>query len=143
MSYWSEVLVRPIYVYLGGLFDRWYEKTPWRGSIARGRRGEQLAGRYLRRCGYIILARNYRAVGAEIDLVALDRQTLVFIEVKSRKGAGFGRPQDAVDEEKRSRIRRAAQAYAESRGLADLSSRFDVVAINGLAGKLELLKDAF
>jgi putative endonuclease len=137
--------VRFPYVYLGTLFDKWYEELPWRKGIDAGRRGEQIAARHLRRCGYIILARNYRAAGAEIDLVALDRETLVFVEVKARGGAGFGMPQEAVDHEKRERIRRAALAFAQRRGAGDLPARFDVVAINGVGRRrrLLLLKDAF
>ncbi len=77
--------------------------------------------------------------------MALDHDTLVFVEVKARGGAGFGMPQEAVDHDKRERIRRAARAYAEWRGVPDLPARFDVVAINGVgrACRLELVRDAF
>jgi putative endonuclease len=102
---------------------------PWRKRVPAGRRGEQLAARHLKRCGYLILARNYRAAGAEIDLVALDDSTLVFVEVKFRAGPGFGTPVEAVDFEKRERIRRAARAFAEWRRVPDLPARFDVVAL--------------
>jgi putative endonuclease len=136
---------RAPYVFLGAFFDRWYEEMPWRQRIPAGRRGEQIAARHLKRCGYLILARNYRAAGAEIDLVALDESTLVFIEVKLRGGADFGRPAEAVDLDKRERIRRAAHAFIEWRGAADLAARFDVVELNGVGRtcRLELLKDAF
>jgi putative endonuclease len=131
-------------VYLGAVFDRYYEAMPWRKRIPAGRRGEQLAARHLKRSGYIILARNYRTAGAEIDLIALDNDTLVFVEVKARGGTGFGLPQEAVDYDKRERIRRAALVYAERRGV-DLPARFDVVAIDGIGRtrKLEVIKDAF
>jgi putative endonuclease len=131
-------------VYLGAVFDRYYEAMPWRKRIPAGRRGEQLAARHLKRSGYIILARNYRAAGAEIDLIALDNDTLVFVEVKARGGTGFGLPQEAVDYDKRERIRGAALVYAERRGV-DLPARFDVVAIDGIGRtrKLEVIKDAF
>jgi putative endonuclease len=138
-------IVRAPYVYVGAIFDRWYEEMPWRRRVPPGRRGEQVAARHLRRCGYLILARNYRAAGAEIDLIALDNSTLVFVEVKFRAGSSFGTPAEAVDLEKRQRIRRAAQAFAEWRGVPDLPTRFDVVALQG-AGRycrLELIKDAF
>ncbi|MBV8772817.1 MAG: YraN family protein [Deltaproteobacteria bacterium] len=118
---------------------------PWRQRIPSGRRGEQIAARHLKRCGYLILARNYRSAGAEIDLVALDGSTLVFVEVKFRAGPAFGTPAEAVDREKRERIRRAARAFAEWRGVPDLPTRFDVVALSG-AGRfcrLELIEDAF
>jgi putative endonuclease len=138
-------IVRWPYVYVGGFFDRWYEEMPWRQRIPAGRRGEQVAARHLKRCGYLILARNYRAAGAEIDLVALDESTLVFVEVKLRGGPGFGTPAEAIDLDKRERIRRAAHAFAEWRGVLDLPARFDVVALNGVGRscQLELIKDAF
>jgi putative endonuclease len=138
-------IVRAPYVYVGAILDRWYEELPWRKRVPAGRRGEQVATRHLKRCGYVILARNYRAAGAEIDLVALDNSTLAFVEVKFRAGPGFGAPAEAVDSEKRERIRRAARAFAEWRGVPDLPARFDVVALSG-AGRLcrlELIKDAF
>jgi putative endonuclease len=137
--------VRAPYVYIGAIFDRWYEEMPWRQRLPAGRRGEQVAARHLKRCGYLILARNYRAAGGEIDLVALDDSTLVFVEVKLRTGSGFGTPAEAVDLEKRERLRRAARAFAEWRGVPDLPARFDVIALHG-AGRfcrLELIKNAF
>jgi putative endonuclease len=145
MPYRIRRIVRAPYAYIGAILDRWYEEMPWRKRIPPGRRGEQVAARHLKRCGYVILARNYRAAGAEIDLVALDESTLVFVEVKLRAGSGFGTPVEAVDLEKREHIRRAARAFAEWRGVPDLPARFDVVALSG-AGRscrLELVKDAF
>ena len=138
-------IVRAPYVYLGAIFDRWYEEMPWRKRVPAGRRGEQIAARHLKRCGYLILARNYRAAGAEIDLVALDESTLAFVEVKLRQGSGFGTPVEAVDLEKREHIRRAARAFVEARGVQDLPARFDVVGISGAgrSSRLELIKDAF
>jgi putative endonuclease len=138
-------LVRAPYVYFGSILDRWYEEMPWRQRVPAGKRGEQVAARHLKRCGYLILARNYRAAGGEIDLVALDGSILVFVEVKFRIGSGFGAPVEAVDLEKRERIRRAARAFVEWRGVPELPARFDVVAITGAGrlGRLELIKDAF
>src|SRR5690242_12856775 len=138
-------IVRAPYVYLGAIFDRWYEEMPWRKRVPAGRRGEQIAARHLKRCGYLILARNYRAAGAEIDLVALDESTLAFVEVKLRKGSGFGTPVEALDLEKREHIRRAARVFVEARGVQDLPARFDIVGITGEGrfSRLELIKDAF
>lgn len=138
-------MIRAPYVYLGAILDRWYEEMPWRRRVDTGSRGEQVAARHLKRSGYIILAQNYRAAGAEIDIVALDESTLVFVEVKFRGGTGFGTPAEAVDLDKRERIRRAARAFVEWRGVPDLPARFDVVALNG-AGRscrLEVIKNAF
>jgi putative endonuclease len=136
---------RAPYVGLGELIDRYYEEMPWRQRLPLGRRGEQIAGRHLRRCGYLILARNYRAMGAEIDLVALERSTLVFVEVKARSGSEAGTPEEAVDEHKRQQIRRAAESYIAARHAEGVAIRFDVIAITGVGRgrKLELIKDAF
>jgi putative endonuclease len=136
---------RASYVYLGDFLDRWYEELPWRRRVPLGQRGEQIAARYLRRCGYLILTRNFRAVGAEVDLIALEDTTLVFVEVKTRLGIGAGTPEEAVDDHKQQQIRRAANVYAELRHAGGVATRFDVIAITG-AGRnrrLELIKDAF
>jgi putative endonuclease len=114
-------------------------------TVPLGRRGEQAAERHLRRSGYRIVERNFRAAGAEIDIVAMDGDTLVFVEVKTRSGAGAGTPVDAVDRRKQERMRRAAEAFAARHRASDWTIRFDVVAITGGGKdmKLELLKDAF
>jgi putative endonuclease len=145
MAHRIKRILRAPYVYFGAILDRWYEELPWRKGIPAGRRGEQIAARHLKRWGYLILARNYRAAGAEIDLVALEDSTLVFVEVKLRSGSGFGTPVEAVDFEKRERIRRAARAFIEWRGVPDLPARFDVVALSGAgrSWRLELIRDAF
>ena len=113
--------------------------------IALGRRGERIAERYLRRNGYLILERNFRGAGAEIDLVAMDGETLVFVEVKTRRTAQAGMPQEAVNSYKQRHLRRAGEVYAQSRRAHDRPMRFDVVAIleDGSGRHLELLKDAF
>jgi putative endonuclease len=137
--------MRAPYIAFGGLLDRWYEELPWRRGIALGVRGERIAERHLRRCGYLILARNYRAAGAEIDLIGLDRRTLAFVEVKTRGGEDFGTPQEAVDDGKQDRIRRAAAAYIQWRRAHGVPMRFDVVAITGTGRgrRLQVIKDAF
>jgi putative endonuclease len=115
------------------------------GRQGFGRRGERDAERYLKRHGYRILQRNFRAAGAEIDLVAAEGGTLVFVEVKARRGVGSGTPQEAVDGRKQRRIRRAAEIYVARMRAHDYPIRFDVVAIrmDGGEARLELLKDAF
>lgn len=114
--------------------------------IALGKRGERIAERHLRRCGYRILERNYRAAGAEIDLIAMDGATLVFVEVKARHSTRAGMPSEAVNYHKTRHIRRAAEAYAIRHRQSDRPMRFDIVAIrdqgNG-ARQLELLRNAF
>jgi putative endonuclease len=137
--------IRQRWVSAGDYFDRWYEELPWRQRLPLGRRGEEIAARHLRRCGYRILERNYRAAGAEIDLVAADRETFVFVEVKTRSSAAFGTLAEAVDERKAARIHRAAGIYLRHIHAAERPTRFDIVAIIGAGrtSRLELLKDAF
>ena len=113
--------------------------------IRLGARGERIAARHLKRNGYRIVSRNFRAAGAEIDLVAMDGETLVFVEVKTRLGAGAGAPQEALDRRKQAHIRRAATIFADRNRAESRAIRFDVVAIAG-AGydrRIEILKDAF
>jgi putative endonuclease len=112
--------------------------------VALGREGERMAERYLRRRGMRIVARNFRASGAEIDLVAMDRGTLVFVEVKRRAGLEAGAPEEAVDERKREQIRRAAEFFVARNRAGEFPMRFDVVAITGPApARIEHFKDAF
>ena len=116
-----------------------------RARIVLGARGERLAIRRLRRDGYRIVVRNFRAAGAEVDVVAMDRDTLVFVEVKTRTGTGAGRPEESVHGLKQHRIRRAAAVFAHARGMDDHPIRFDVVAISrpGRRWQVEIIKDAF
>ena len=94
-----------------------------------GRRGENAAARYLRRLGYVIVARGQRDRIGEIDLVAVDGRTVVFVEVKSRTTEDAGHPADAVDEAKQRRLTRLALAYLQRHDLLECRSRFDVVAV--------------
>lgn len=98
---------------------------------ALGRRGEDLAHRYLRSAGYTVVARNYRPGGGqtEVDLVARDGDAVVFVEVKSRATDEFGSPDRAVGAEKRKHIMRAARAYATRAGIEWSQVRFDVISI--------------
>jgi len=96
----------------------------------RGDAGEDLACEYLRRRGLRILARNYRCRGGEIDVVAEDRGTVVFVEVKERRGVSHGSAVEAVTAAKRRKVVLAARAYASTHGLSDSPLRFDVVAID-------------
>jgi putative endonuclease len=93
-----------------------------------GERGERAAALFLKRMGMRIIVRNYRGAGGEIDLIARDDQTLVFVEVKTRKS---GTPAEAVDVEKQRRITRAAVHFLKKHDLLEpgVPSRFDVVAV--------------
>jgi len=115
-------------------------------DIARGRRGEDLAHRFLRRQGYTIVGRNFRPRNGagEIDLVAWEGDYLVFVEVKSRATDEFGTPDRAVDPEKRGHLERAAREYARRAEVEWERVRFDIVSILLTEPpKVELLRDAF
>jgi putative endonuclease len=100
-------------------------------DAALGRRGEDLAHRYLRSKGVRVLARNYRPDGgdSEIDIVARDGGVLVFVEVKTRASAEFGSPDRAIGPEKQKNIVRAARAYATRAGIEWSEVRFDTISI--------------
>ena len=128
------------------LIDRaisWLEAL--RVQLPLGRRGERAAEKYLRRVGYRIVERNFRAAGAEIDIVAMDGETLVFVEVKTRRSRDAGAPEEAVDERKQKQIRRAAEIFARRYRADEVTMRFDIIAIDasGERLKIELLRNAF
>ena len=98
---------------------------------AMGRRGEDLAHRYLQRAGMLVVARNWRARpgGFELDIVAWQGETLVFVEVKSRASEEFGAPDRAVGPEKHQRMLRAAREYARRADIEWRLARFDIVNV--------------
>lgn len=100
-----------------------------KARLALGKWGEQQAVLYLRKQGLKILACNYRTPVGEIDIVASSKKELLFIEVKTRRGTGFGLPQEAVGVRKQQQIIRTAQWYMQREKPGKLQPRFDVVAI--------------
>lgn len=111
-----------------------------------GRRGEQIAYEYLRKLGYQIVARNYRPRRGrgELDLVGWDEDRLAVVEVKTRKNEDFGRPEQAVNREKRWQLIRAAGEYSRRAGVEPERVRFDVVSIVlSTPPEIELYKGAF
>lgn len=94
-----------------------------------GERGEALAARWLRRHGCQIVARRCRGQLGEIDLVAVEGRTVVFVEVKTRQSQDAGHPSDAVDVPKQRRLTRLAVAYLRKHDLLEYPARFDVVAV--------------
>lgn len=94
-----------------------------------GKIGESLAVVALREQGYTILVRNYRCRYGEIDIIGKVRDTLAFIEVKTRRGSLFGLPEDAVTMRKQKQIIKSAQYYLAEHNLFDHPCRFDVVAV--------------
>ena len=115
------------------------------GSRGVGQSWEDLAGRRLKAAGYRIQARNYRARSGEIDFIAEENGVLCFIEVKGRRGVGFGAPAEAVTLEKQRRIARAAREYVRRRRVGPGPRRFDVVTILESDGRAEvgILRGAF
>jgi len=110
-----------------------------------GSDGERAAERFLRRRGYTIVARNYRCRVGEIDLIALDGSSVVFVEVKTLSGTAFGAPYDAVGVRKQRQLARVAEYYLAAQRLEDRDVRFDVVSVAQRGGEFvcELLRDAF
>ena len=111
-----------------------------------GLAGEAMAADFLRRSGYRIIARNYRTRMGEVDIIARDGDTLVFVEVKTRRDGGmYGHPKYAVNRAKQRKISKAALWYLKETGQTGCRARFDVVTL--IAGKgesrMELVKNAF
>jgi putative endonuclease len=99
-------------------------------EAALGRRGEDLAHRYLQRIGYAVIARNFRpGTDSEIDIVAQKADAIVFVEVKSRRSAEYGAPERAMDSEKQKHIARAARTYTTRAGIEWNRVRFDVISV--------------
>jgi putative endonuclease len=94
-----------------------------------GRRGEDEAARHLRSLGYRILGRRERVLRGDIDIVALDGRTVVFVEVRSRSDTAHGHPAETVGPTKQRRIAELATAYIRRHRLEDQSVRIDVVAV--------------
>ncbi len=121
------------------------------GSSAMGVRGEELAAEFIKREGYRSVMANFKApigrnskgvqVTGEIDLIALDGDTLCFVEVKTRRSRDFGGPLSAVDLRKQRQITRTARVYKRLFGVFEMKYRFDVVTVileKGLEPEIEL-----
>ncbi len=121
------------------------EQRSLASGAALGRKGEDLAHRYLRNAGYKVVARNYRpGQDSEIDIVARHGDKLVFVEVKTRSSAEFGSPDRAIDREKQRHIVRAARSFVTRSGESWSKVRFDIVAIVfGNAPEISHYQDVF
>jgi putative endonuclease len=110
-----------------------------------GKKGEEIAIRFLKKEGYRILERNYVCKMGEMDIIAREKDTLAFIEVKTRTSTTFGPPQLAVNLTKQMQLSKVALYFLKEKRLQDVKARFDVVAILlGPRGEeIELIKDAF
>jgi putative endonuclease len=110
-----------------------------------GRYGEDRALDYLRGIGYEIIERNWRGAQGEIDLVAKDGDRLVFVEVKTRSGTGFGHPLEAITSDKLARMRRLVNEWCQVRGVSSIKVRTDALAVIVKGGRVsfEHLKQVF
>jgi len=110
-----------------------------------GKEGEKIAVSYLKEIGYLIRETNYRCALGEIDIVAREKNEIVFIEVKTRKSQASGYPEQAVDYRKQKKMSQLALMYLQKNRLADVCARFDVVAITMLpqGNEIVLIKNAF
>ena len=107
--------------------------------------GEEAAAEFLVSQGFQILDRNWHASHGELDIVAEDGETLVFVEVKARTGHAFGWPEDAVTPLKQAKLRKTAWAYLMAHDQEEADFRFDVVAIISTRDQpqIEIIKNAF
>jgi putative endonuclease len=97
--------------------------------LAFGKKSEEIAAQFLLSRGYQILERNYRTPRGELDLIASDGDTLVFVEVKARRGMRFGEPHWAVDRRKRQHLIKASLFYLSKKKIRNRCCRFDLVVI--------------
>jgi putative endonuclease len=133
-----------------GLADARAEESPKNRARRTGVRGETYAYWYLRRQGYVLVARNYTSPGlkGEIDMVGYDGPVLAFVEVKTRSAdkTGQAKPEEAVDWDKRRNLTRMAAQFLRARRIESSSCRFDVLAIETRPGRkpeVRLHKGAF
>jgi putative endonuclease len=110
-----------------------------------GRYGEDRAAGYLQDRGYEIIDRNWRCSAGEIDLVANEKGRIVFVEVKTRNGSGYGHPFEAITAKKVARMRRLAAQWCESRQVSGIKVRLDAISvlISGGRVSIEHLKQVF
>lgn len=105
--------------------------------------GENLAAQFLHKNGYTILERNFRVSSGELDIIALQRETLVVVEVKTRKDDSFYSAREAVTISKQNKIKAALKEYISGKKLKYNEIRFDVIEVYTKNGKIEHFADAF
>ncbi len=110
-----------------------------------GKSAEDLAARHLKRCGYKIVARNYRTRAGEIDIIAREGRSLVFVEVKGRQSTRYGSAKAAVTPRKQQQVAKVALWYLKETDQMGVKARFDVVAVTHKDGKatIEIVRNAF
>lgn len=110
-----------------------------------GKQGEDLAVKYLKSIKYKILDKNYRVAIGEIDIIAKDKEMIVFVEVKTRRSADVVEPFESVGKKKQEKIRALAEYYLQEKDYGECEARFDVLSIvkDGKENRIEHIKDAF
>jgi len=116
-----------------------------RQGIELGKSGEEVALGYLKNKGYRILERNFKNSLGEIDIIAKDKKTWCFIEVKTRTNLDKGLPQEAITPAKQHKLSKVALSFLKSRKLLNSPARFDIVSVlkNPEGEKVELIQNAF
>ncbi|HDZ89121.1 MAG: YraN family protein [Deltaproteobacteria bacterium] len=116
-----------------------------RERLELGAWGEDLAFRKIKAMGYRRIIRNYRCPLGEVDLIAMDGDTLVFLEIKTRRGGSTGYAKEAVNARKRRQLSKVALTYMKSNDCCDTKARFDVVAVSldKNEPEIEIIKNAF
>lgn len=120
---------------------KWFRREA--PHLRTGRIGEERAAAFLKKAGMKIIARNVRVGSDELDLIARQDDTLIFVEVKTRADETFGRPAAAVDRAKRKNLSRAAINFLKKRKLRPPYIRFDVVEVIGDKPEIRHIPDAF
>jgi putative endonuclease len=110
-----------------------------------GKKSESIAAKFLKKQGYKILEQNYRSKLGEIDIIAKDKSTLVFVEVKARRSRQFGNPKWAITPKKKRKISMVALLYLKTTRQIGVKARFDVVSIDSTHEdhEIELIRNAF
>jgi putative endonuclease len=109
--------------------------------LLQGRKGERIACRFLLKQGFDVLARRYRSRSGELDIIAFEKETLVFVEVKARSSKKFGEPWEFVDWQKQQILRRTAEGFIADHDLGQYAYRFDIVSVVGK--EVSLYRNAF
>ncbi len=115
-------------------------------NILTGKKGEQIAEQFLKKKGYSILKRNYRTPVGEIDLICLEKETLIFVEVKTNQTNEFGLAQERVHPKKQKQIIKTAWMFLKEKEMLDIDFRFDVIGVdlsNPTCDKIEHIENAF
>ncbi len=114
-------------------------------NLNLGNKAEEKAQGFLKSNGYKILRRNFKTKLGEIDIIAKDKDTFCFVEVKCRSSERFGTGFEALNSRKQSQISKAALVYLKENKLLDRKARFDVVSLDnsGTEEKISLVKNAF